>query len=89
VATGEQRFHAFTLAHTDPLNSSSAQAYRISNSYLHQNLRGQVANVLASNGTCEAAIIDSLTGNFSDIELDAFGREVVVTTQLHPALCVP
>ena len=51
--------------------------------------RGQVANVLASNGTCQAAIIDSLTGNFSDIELDAFGREVVFTTQLHPALCLP
>ncbi|MBK4733000.1 hypothetical protein [Noviherbaspirillum pedocola] len=51
--------------------------------------RGQVANVLASNGTCEAAIIDSLTGNFSDIELDTYGREVVVTTQLHPALCAP
>lgn len=51
--------------------------------------RGQVANVLVSNGTCQAAIIDSLTGNFSDIELDAFGRELVITTQLHPALCVP
>ena len=51
--------------------------------------RGQIANVLASNGTCQAAIIDSLTGNFSDIELDAFGREVVFTTQLHPALCLP
>jgi hypothetical protein len=51
--------------------------------------RGQVANVLTSDGTCQAAIIDSLTGNFSDIELDTFGRELVVTTQLHPALCVP
>ena len=51
--------------------------------------RGQVANVLVSNGTCQAASIDSLTGNFSDIELDGFGREVVVTTQLHPALWVP
>ena len=50
--------------------------------------RGQVANVLSSNGTCQAAIIDTLTGNFSDIEVDAFGREVVVTTQLHPALCI-
>ena len=51
--------------------------------------RGQVANVLILNGTCQAAIIDLLTGNFIDIELDAFGREVVVTTPLHPALCVP
>jgi hypothetical protein len=50
---------------------------------------GQVANVLVSNGTCQAAIIDSLTGNFSDIEVDAYGREVVLTTPLHPALCLP
>lgn len=49
---------------------------------------GRVANVLASDGRCQAAIIDSLTGNFSDIEVGTFGREVVVTTQLHPALCV-
>jgi hypothetical protein len=49
---------------------------------------GQVVNVLVSNGTCQAAIIDSLTGNFSDIEVDSFGREVVFTTQLHPAICV-
>lgn len=49
---------------------------------------GQVVNVLVSNNTCQAAIIDSLTGNFSDIELDSFGREVVLTTQLHPAICV-
>ena len=51
--------------------------------------RGQVANVLVSDRTCQAAIIDSLTGNFSDVELDSFGREVVFTTQLHPALCLP
>lgn len=49
---------------------------------------GQVANVLVSNGACQAAIIDSLTGNFSDIEIDAYGREVVLTTQLHPVICV-
>lgn len=49
---------------------------------------GQVVNVLVSNGTCQAAIIDSLTGNFSDIEIDSFGREVVLTTLLHPAICV-
>lgn len=48
---------------------------------------GEVANVLAANGACQAAIIDSQTGNFSDIEVDAYGREVVFTTQLRPALC--
>lgn len=49
--------------------------------------RGQVVNVVTSNGVCQAAIIDSRTGNFSDIELDANGREVVLTTQLRPSLC--
>lgn len=50
--------------------------------------RGQVANVVVSNGTCQAAIIDSLTGNFSDIEIDSSGRELVFTTQANPVLCV-
>lgn len=48
---------------------------------------GQVANVLVSDGSCRAAIVDTATGNFSDIELDSFGREIVLTTQLRPALC--
>ena len=48
---------------------------------------GQVVNVLVSNGACQAAIVDLQTGNFSDIEVDNFGREVVLTTQLRPALC--
>lgn len=49
--------------------------------------QGQVVNVLITDGSCHAAIIDSFTGNFSDIELDQFGREVVLVTSLHPALC--
>lgn len=50
--------------------------------------QGRVANVLVTDGTCHAAIIDSFTGNFNDIEIDAYGREIVFVTQLHPALCV-
>ena len=50
--------------------------------------QGRIANVLITDGTCHAAIIDSFTGNFSDIEVDAFGRETVFITQLHPGLCV-
>ena len=50
--------------------------------------RGQVLNVLSSAGICVAALVDALTGNFADIEVDAFGREVVVTTPLHPVLYV-
>ena len=51
--------------------------------------RGQVVNVVSASGSCVAALVDSLTGNFSDIELDAYGRETVLSTQLHPALCAP
>lgn len=49
--------------------------------------RGQILNVLSSAATCVAAVIDALTGNFANIETDSFGREVVVTTQLRPAVC--
>lgn len=49
--------------------------------------RGQVLNVRASNGACVAALIDDATGNFADIEVDSFGREVVLLTQLRPGLC--
>lgn len=49
--------------------------------------RGQVRNVLASDGTCQAAIIDQYTGNFADIEVDPYGKEIVATTPLPPAFC--
>lgn len=49
--------------------------------------RGRVLNVVASNGVCVAALIDDNTGNFADIAIDTFGREVVLLTQLRPALC--
>lgn len=49
--------------------------------------RGRVLNVRASNGACVAALIDEATGNFADIAIDTFGREVVLLTQLRPALC--
>lgn len=49
--------------------------------------RGEIVNVLVSNGACQAAIVDQQTGNFADIEVDNFGREVVTTTTLQPARC--
>lgn len=49
--------------------------------------RGQVLNVLSSVGVCVAALIDAFTGNFANVEIDQFGREVVVTTPLRPTLC--
>lgn len=50
--------------------------------------RGQVLNVLSSGGICVVAVVDAITGNFADIEVDTFGREVVVTTPLQPVFCV-
>lgn len=49
--------------------------------------RGQVLNVRISTGACVAALIDVSTGNFADIKVDSFGREVVLLTQLRPILC--
>lgn len=49
--------------------------------------RGRVLNVRDSSGACVAALIDENTGNFADIALDSFGREVVLLTPLRPALC--
>lgn len=49
--------------------------------------RGQIENVIASDGTCQAAIIDQITGNFADIEVDTYGHEVVATTSLRPVFC--
>ena len=49
--------------------------------------RGRVLNVVASTGACVAALIDENTGNFADIAIDTFGREVVLLTQLRPVLC--
>jgi hypothetical protein len=49
--------------------------------------RGQIENVIAADATCQSAIIDQITGNFADIEVDAYGREVVAVTSLHPAFC--
>lgn len=50
--------------------------------------RGQVLNVRTSNGTCTAALIDETTGNFADIKVDSFGREVVSLTPFRPNLCL-
>jgi hypothetical protein len=61
---------------------------RGSNIVAYGPFRGQIANVLAADGSCRAAIIDQLTGNFSDVETDVYGREVVATTSLRPAFCV-
>lgn len=49
--------------------------------------QGQVLNIRSSAGTCVAALVDSRTGNFADVEVDAYGREVVLTTGLRPVLC--
>jgi hypothetical protein len=47
----------------------------------------RIANVRSSTGPCVAALIDEATARFIDIELDAFGREVVLVTQLGANFC--
>lgn len=50
--------------------------------------RGEVVNVRSSTGFCIAALVEIGTGNFIEIAIDSFGREVVLVTQLRPALCL-
>lgn len=49
--------------------------------------RGQIENVVTSDGKCRSAIVDQMSGYFVDIEPDAYSREVVAITTLPPAYC--
>ncbi len=49
--------------------------------------RGVVQNIVAADGTCQAAIVDQFSGYFADIEVDAYGREVIFSTLLVPVYC--
>lgn len=51
-------------------------------------LRMDIVNVRSVIGTCIAALVDSATGHFIDIELDSFGKEVVFITDFHPDFCL-
>jgi hypothetical protein len=55
---------------------------------LYGPLRVRIANILSADGTCIAALLDEATGHFLDIELDSFGNEVAIITELHPVLCL-
>jgi hypothetical protein len=48
----------------------------------------RIANVRAVTGACVTALIDPVTAHFVDVEIDAFGREAVFVTSLHPQFCV-
>jgi hypothetical protein len=48
----------------------------------------RIANVRAVTGACITALIDPVTAHFVDVEIDAFGREAVFVTSLHPQLCL-
>lgn len=47
-----------------------------------------IANIRSVSGACIAALIDPVTAQLIDIELDATGREVVFASTLHPQFCV-
>lgn len=51
--------------------------------------RGEVLNVHAPDGSCVAALTDYTTGNFIDIAVDSYGREVVAATTRRPERCLP
>lgn len=48
----------------------------------------RIANVRAVTGACITALIDPVTAHFVDVEIDAFGREAVFVTSLHPQFCI-
>jgi hypothetical protein len=47
----------------------------------------RVVNALSAAGTCISVLVEEATANFVDIELDAFGREVVFVTSVRPGFC--
>jgi hypothetical protein len=47
-----------------------------------------IAIIRSVTGVCIAALIDEATAHRIDIELDAFAREVVFITNLHPDFCL-
>jgi hypothetical protein len=47
----------------------------------------RIVNVRAVTGACVTALIDPATAHFVDVEIDAFGREAVFITSLHPQFC--
>jgi hypothetical protein len=50
-------------------------------------LRLRVVNIQSVSGVCIAALLEERTGNFVDVELDPYGRELVAVTQLRPLVC--
>ncbi|HYD62343.1 MAG TPA: hypothetical protein VEC35_18415 [Noviherbaspirillum sp.] len=58
------------------------------NAALYGGFLVRIANVRALSGACVTALIDPVTAHFVDVEIDAFGREAVFVTSLHPQFCV-
>ena len=48
----------------------------------------RITNVRAVTGACITALIDPATTRFVDIEIDAYGRETIFITELHPQFCI-
>lgn len=47
----------------------------------------RIVNALSAAGTCISVLVEEASANFVDIELDAFGREVVFVTSVRPGFC--
>lgn len=48
----------------------------------------RIVNVRVVTGACVTALVDPVTARFIDVEVDAFGREVLFITEVHPQLCI-
>ncbi len=47
----------------------------------------RIVNALSTNGACISVLVEESTASFVDIEVDAYGREVVAVTSVRPAPC--
>ncbi|MBK4735434.1 hypothetical protein [Noviherbaspirillum pedocola] len=56
------------------------------NAFAYGPYRGAIRNAYAADGSCVATLTDA-GGNVIDIDLDAYGREVVVLTPRHAQQC--
>ena len=48
----------------------------------------RIVSALSAANSCIAVLVEESSGNFVDVQLDAFGREAVLVTASRPALCV-
>lgn len=56
-------------------------------SFAYGAFRGVISNARAADGSCVATMTDAASGNVINIDLDAYGREVVIVTARRMQQC--